>query len=305
MITGGTGTLGYAIVKELNLYADNYIDLNINKIIVLSRNEANQVKMRQKYPEGGISGLRYFIGDIRDYNRLVNALRDVDYVIHAAALKSVDISEYNPNECVATNVIGTQNVIRACIKTRVKKAIFISTDKAVHPSTLYGATKLLAERLFINANNQPCTEFACVRYGNILNSNSSVMQKWKILSKNNKRLPVTDMEMTRFFWKINEAAEFILRRLTKMEKGVIYVPKMKSQRIMDIALKYSTQIEQIGIRGHEKIHEILITEEEARHVYDRYGFYTIYPFQHDWCIEMEKKGKKISLDTSFNSKDYL
>jgi UDP-N-acetylglucosamine 4,6-dehydratase len=299
LITGGTGTLGRAIVSQL--LRDYY---NINKIIVLSRGEIAQQEMKNEFPPGRGAGLRYFIGDVRDRDRLNTAFRGVDVVIHAAAIKSVDVSEYNPTEVIETNIGGTINVISAAVKNQVKKAILVSTDKAPYPTTLYGATKFVAERLFINANILNPTIFSCVRYGNVIGSRGSILPKWRALAEKGKPLPITHFGMTRFFWKISEAAKFILTILDHMEGGEIFIPKMKACVVSEMARGISNNLEEIGIRGYEKLHETLITEEELRFAYECVDHFIVYPFQHDWKENLNKKGKLVPKNFSYSSKDY-
>lgn len=287
LITGGTGTLGKALVKKL------LQNKEVNKIVVLSRDEFKQFEMKKDFPEGGEKGLRYFIGDIRDRDRLIKAFKGIGVVIHTAAMKQIDTCEYNPNECLKTNVIGTQNVIDACIANNVAKAIFISTDKAPNSTTIYGASKLVSERLFINANT-PTNKFSCVRYGNVLGSRGSIIPKWAEMAQEGKTLGVTDFKMTRFFWTIDEASQFIISISSAMEGGEIFLPNMNSYHMLAIAMKIGKgNVEEIGMRGYEKLHEILLTKEEVRNCYENDGCYVIYPFQHDWCNELVKRGNKV------------
>jgi len=275
----GSGTLAQALIKKLRLIA--------NKIAVISRNEHKQYLMKKEFPEGGATGLRYFIGDIRDSERLKIATKNCDVVIHTAALKHVDVCEYNPNECLETNVNGTKNVIEACIANNVKKAIFVSTDKAPNPSTIYGTSKLMGERLWINANNRHSTKFSAVRYGNVIGSSGSFFHKWKEQKQQGKAITITDSEMNRFFFTIDDAVQLILDTLECMVGGEIFVKKMKAFNMYDIARNLSSNIEITGIRGYEKLNEILLTEEECRNTWETEDKLIIYPHTHDWCTDIE------------------
>lgn len=295
LITGGTGTLGKELLKRSQKFY---------KTIVYSRDELKQAQMRTNFPEGGPSGIRYFIGDVRDKKRLLQAMKGVDLVIHAAAMKRIETCEYNPQEAIQTNIIGSQNVCEAAIESGVKKCILVSTDKAPNASTLYGATKLAAERIFIASNNLGTTRFSVVRYGNVIGSRGSVFELWEKQKSENQPITITNNEMTRFFWKIEEAALFVLTMLDVMKGGEIFLPKMKGFKIRELAETFSDNIKEIGLRGIEKMHEILMTEEEARECYDQGWYYIVYPSVHDWCQVIEKKGAKVPDNFSLISKDF-
>lgn len=271
LITGGSGTLGTALVKKL-LTAD------VQRIVVYSRGEHRQETMAKELTD---ERLRFFIGDVRDEHRLEMAMRDVDTVIHAAALKVVPSCEYNPFEAVQTNIIGAQNVIQACLRTGVARAITTSTDKAVNPINLYGATKLAAEKLFIAANNlsgdKGC-RFSVVRYGNVLGSTGSVVPYYRQLAADGASLPITHLDMTRFWITLDQAVEFVLINLMMMRGREIFVPKLPSMKIIDLVTTISDRpVDIIGIRPGEKIHEVLITEDESRAAYDMGDNYIIMP----------------------------
>lgn len=277
LITGGTGTFGRAFARHL------LADDSIGRIVVLSRGEHAQAAMASELASADVDGrLRYFIGDVRDGDRLRMALRDVDLVVHAAALKAVPSCEYNPQEAVKTNVYGTQNVIDAALDAGTKKMMFISTDKAVACSTLYGATKLVAERMVIAANllSGGRTRFSCVRYGNVIGSNGSVVPLFKKLVKNRATdLPITHEDMTRFMWTISEAVEFTRSSIDLMTGGEVFVPKIFSRRIVDVAREIAPGLPHriIGIRANEKLHEVLIGADENRLVVEMDDRYVICP----------------------------
>lgn len=306
LITGGTGSLGIALTKRL-------LESNVDTIRIFSRNESKQIDMESKFDDERI---RYFLGDIRDYKRLVRAIEDVDIVFHAAALKHVPKIEYNPFESIKTNVIGSQNVIDACIETNVKKAICIGTDKAVSPLNTYGATKLLMEKLFVTANNyldpkKHATKFIAVRYGNVLGSSGSVIPKFIEQIKNKKKITITDNQMTRFSITMDEALDFILKASEYGKGSEIFVPKIRSYSIYDIkeALieilgDYGEEI--IGIRPGEKLHETLISSEEIRYSWEYNDMYMItnplYPMFHPTVIDNNYNGiKKIENIDAYSS----
>lgn len=263
LITGGTGSFGRAAVKTL-LELDS--SQGPARIIVYSRDELKQFEMQQEFPD---FRMRFFLGDVRDLQRLTQAMKGVDYVIHAAALKQVPAAEYNPMECIKTNVYGADNVINAAITQGVLKVIALSTDKAVSPINLYGATKLLSDKLFIAANNmigKNKTSFAVVRYGNVANSRGSVIPHFKkLLAQGVKELPITHPEMTRFFITLPQAVEFVLTSFSGIKGGEIFIPKLPSMRIIDLvgALAPDFPIQIAGLRPGEKIHEQLINKDDA------------------------------------------
>lgn len=254
LITGGTGSFGKKFIKIL---LEKY---KPNKVIVYSRDELKQFEMGQVY---NALCMRYFIGDVRDRDRLMLAMKGVDYVVHAAALKQVPAAEYNPMECIKTNIIGAQNVIDACIANNVEKVIALSTDKAANPINLYGATKLASDKLFTAANNivgNGRTRFSVVRYGNVVGSRGSVVPFFKgLLERGVTELPVTDARMTRFWLKLEDGVEFVLKNFQRMQGGEIFIPKIPSMRILDLAkaIAPDAKIKIIGIRPGEKLHEVM------------------------------------------------
>ena len=277
LITGGTGSLGKHICKVM---IEKYHPRTIR---VYSRDELKQHEMRQVFGEDVI---RYFIGDVRDGNRLKRAMEGADIVIHTAALKQVPACEYNPLEAVRTNVIGTENVINAAIDNGVKKVVSISTDKAVNPVNLYGATKLCAEKIVIQGNSYAGsrnTRFSCVRYGNVIGSRGSVVPLFSEQKKTGK-ITITDDRMTRFWITLDQAVDLIVKAITHMQGGEIFVPKIPSMRITDLAkaIAPECEIDIIGIRPGEKLHEVLLMEEEGRNtvIYD--GMYVIMPNYSWW-----------------------
>jgi len=250
LITGGTGSMGSAFAKYLIQYQPK-------KLIIFSRGWLAQKSMQDEL--GDLPFVRYFIGDVRDKDRLMRAFKDVDIVIHAAALKDLPTCEYNPGEALFTNVIGTQNVIDACIDCGVSKSLFISTDKSVAPCNTYGATKALAERLWLNANKIAADDnirFSVCRYGNVWNSSGSVLPIWlKMIKQGAEYLPVTDINMSRFIFKMEDVMRFVEDSIKNMQGGELYIPKLPSARIVDICEALNMSYEIIGIRPGEKIHE--------------------------------------------------
>ncbi|MCI0439009.1 MAG: UDP-N-acetylglucosamine 4,6-dehydratase (inverting) [Chloroflexi bacterium] len=280
LVTGGTGSFGKKFV-EIALR-----ECNPKKLIVFSRDELKQHEMRQAYPDTRDSPMRYFLGDVRDLDRLRRAFNEVDVVIHAAALKQVPACEYNPFEAVLTNIVGAKNVIDAAIDCGVKKVFAISTDKAVNPVNLYGATKLCAEKLFVNGNTYgglSGPKFACSRYGNVVGSRGSVIPIFLEQSKNGA-ITVTDARMTRFWLTLEQGVRFVLRCLGQMRGGEIFVPKIPSMSVMEMAKSIAPgcEVKIIGIRPGEKLHEVLLSEEEARHTIELEDMYVIEP---EWRFE--------------------
>ncbi|PIN83854.1 MAG: hypothetical protein COV65_02445 [Nitrosopumilales archaeon CG11_big_fil_rev_8_21_14_0_20_33_24] len=275
LVTGGTGSLGQALTKRL-------LESNVDTVRIFSRNEHKQISMESKFHD---ERLRFFIGDIRDFDRLTRALEDVDIVFHAAALKHVPVIEYNPFEAIKTNVLGSQNVIDACLHENVEKAICIGTDKAVSPLNTYGATKLLMEKLFVTAGNylnqkRHKTKFVALRYGNVLGSSGSVIPLFANQIKMKKKITITDYKMSRFSITMDEALDFILESSTIGKGSEIFVPKLRAYSISDVKnalfeLLEKTDEEVIGIRTGEKLHEILINEDELRNTFDLDNKYVI------------------------------
>ncbi len=259
-ITGGTGSFGKAFVAML------LRDYKPNKIIIYSRDELKQYEMAQRF---NAPCMRYFIGDVRDLPRLQKAMNGVDYVIHAAALKHVPIAEYNPMECIKTNIMGAQNVIDACIDNGVKKVIALSTDKAASPINLYGASKLASDKLFVAANNiigKASTRFSVVRYGNVLGSRGSVVPYFrKLINAGEKSLPITDANMTRFWITLQEGVAFVSKSFERMKGGETFVPKIPSMKMSEMASAMAPHLNQeiIGIRPGEKLHEVMCPQNDA------------------------------------------
>jgi len=275
LITGGTGSFGHKFTETL---LKNY---EPKKIIILSRDEFKQYQMAKKFSDQTYP-IRYFLGDIRDKDRLFRAFESVDYVIHAAALKQVPALEYNPTEAVKTNVVGADNIVDAAIDAGVKKVIALSTDKAVNPINLYGATKLVAEKIFIAANAYAGgrVKFAVVRYGNVVGSRGSIIPLFLRLKRQGiQEIPITDIRMTRFWITLEQAVDLVLTALQESEGGEVFVPKIPSMRIIDIAkaINPDCRIKIVGIRPGEKIHESLISEDELRATKILNGVYVILP----------------------------
>ena len=273
LITGGTGTLGKELTKQL-LDSDKYI----KKIYIYSRDEYKQSEMKKEFENN--PKLSFFIGDIRDKDRLYRAFNEIDYVIHTAAQKHVPSCEYNPFEAVKTNVIGSANIIDAAIDRKVKKVLAISTDKAVNPINLYGCTKACMEKMFIDGNNYSGdneTIFSIVRYGNVIGSRGSVIPFFKKIAKEGGKFPLTDNEMTRFWTTIDNAAKFVLDSLEIMEGQEIFIPKLPTLKIIDLikAIKEDAEIKVIGVRKGEKIHETLISKEESKCFLDMNNYFII------------------------------
>lgn len=306
LITGGTGSLGQALTRRL-------LEEGVERIRIFSRNEANQIRMEDKFND---KRLRFFLGDVNDLERLIMALEDIDIVFHAAALKHVPKIEYNPFEAIKTNVIGSQNVINACLHENVEKSIAIGTDKAVSPLNTYGATKLLMEKLFVTANNyvnpeKHRTKFISVRYGNVFGSSNSVVPIFIEQIRKKQKITITDPQMTRFSITMNEALDFILNATNSGKGSEIFVPKMQAYDIMelkdvlnDLLGNYGEEI--IGIRPGEKLHEILINEDEMRYTWEYNDMYLItnplYPLFHVNRIKDTYQGiKKVENIKNYSS----
>jgi UDP-N-acetylglucosamine 4,6-dehydratase/5-epimerase len=307
LITGGTGSFGQECVKFLS---ENY---KPNKIIIFSRDENKQYEMQKTFTGKNI---RFFIGDIRDKERLRVAMREVNYVIHAAALKHVPIAEYNPTECIKTNINGAENLVETAIEAKVERVLALSTDKAVDPVNLYGATKLCAEKLFIAANNlagKMNTRFSVVRYGNVLSSRGSVLPFYlDLLKKEINTFPITDVRMTRFFINLPDAVKFVLKSMQLMKKGEIFIPKMPSFKIQDLAytLNPKVRLKKIGMRPGEKLHEMLISEMDSAHTYELNDLYIILPeiLKSNWSnLRRVKTGfiYKSNVNKNFFDKKYI
>jgi len=297
LVTGGTGSFGK---KFTRMVLDRY---DVNKLIIFSRDELKQAQMRAEF--GDNPKLRFFIGDVRDKERLYRAFDGVDIVIHAAALKRVPECEYNPFEAIKTNVIGAQNIIDAAIDRGVSKIVALSTDKAVNPINLYGATKLCSDKLFIAGNSYvggKDTRFAVVRYGNVVGSRGSVVPLFMKL-KNTGKLPITDPRMTRFWITLEEGVEMVFTALEKMQGGEVFVPKIPSMKITDLAkaIAPECELEIVGIRPGEKLHESLITASDARHTLEFDNYYIIQPEFSWWRLGNHKDGKPIEEDFEYTS----
>jgi len=277
LVTGGTGSFGKKFVQTV---LERY---KPRRLIIFSRDELKQYEMAIDLSPDRFPVLRYFIGDVRDADRLDMALRDVDVVVHAAALKQVPAAEYNPFECIQTNVIGAENVVRAALRNRVKTVIALSTDKAANPINLYGASKLASDKIFVAANNlsgQGGTSFSVVRYGNVMGSRGSVIPFFrKLIDEGADSLPITDLEMTRFWITLQQGVDFVLSSLALTQGGELFVPKIPSMKMTDLASHMAPDLPHrvVGIRPGEKIHEVLITEDDARNTLDIGDRYIIYP----------------------------
>ena len=309
LVTGGTGSFGNAFVEKT---------LKISKpkkLIVFSRDELKQFEMSKKYSS---PNLRFFLGDVRDYNRLLQAFRGVDIVVHAAALKQVNTAEYNPEEFVKTNVNGAQNVINAAIQTNVAKVIALSTDKASNPINLYGVTKLCSDKLFVAANSLSGlngTKFSIARYGNVSGSRGSVLPFFKnLLNNKSSFLPITDKRMTRFWISLDTAYNFVCMCLNNMNGGEIFIPKLPSIKILDLANALNKDIKKkiIGVQPGEKLHETMFTEMDAPNIIEFKDYFTIVPNisffkkKNNFYINKNgEKGKKINKERSYSSKDNI
>jgi len=303
LITGGTGSLGKALTKHILTTSPN-----VKRLVLYSRDEQKHFQMEQDYPNHKYPNLRFFIGDVRDYNRLKRALQSIDYVIHAAAMKHVPIAEYNPMECVKTNIMGGENVINACLETEVKRVVALSTDKAAAPVNLYGATKLASDKLFVAANNIKGwndISFSVVRYGNVMGSNGSVIPFF-LKKKKEGKLPITDPTMTRFNISLQGGVDMVMHALEHAWGGEIFVPKIPSYRILDVAEAIAPECEKpvIGIRPGEKIHEEMITSSDSYYTWDLGTYYAILPSSHRWKLEdfiAHFDAKRVEMGFRYNS----
>ncbi len=299
LITGGSGSMGKKLTEFiLNTY-------HPKRLIIFSRDELKQHEMRQVFPDTEGSPMRYFIGDVRDVDRLRRAMNGVDIVIHAAALKHVPACEYNPIEAVMTNIMGAKNVIEAALDMKVKRVMAISTDKAVSPTNLYGATKLVAEKLFVQANaysGEGPTRFSCVRYGNVVGSRGSVIPLFLKQRKTGK-VSVTDKRMTRFWLTLDQVVRFVTNCLEQMQGGEVFIPKIPSMSLIDVvtAVAPDCQIDMIGIRPGEKLHEILISEDEARHTLELDNMYIVKPLYPWWFSENWSEGRALPENFQYTS----
>jgi len=303
LITGGTGSLGKALTSHI---LNNHCD--IKKLVIYSRDEQKQFQMAQEFPSETYPQIRFLIGDVRDKDRLTRAFKDVDYVIHAAAMKHVHLAEYNPDECVKTNIGGAENVIHAALETNVDRVVALSTDQACAPINLYGATKLTSDKLFVAANNitgwNPI-KFSVVRYGNVMGSNGSVIPFF-INKKNEGVLPITDPNMTRFNISLQGGVDMVMHALEHAWGGEIFIPKISSYKIMDVANAIAPDCEHkvLGIRPGEKVHEEMITPSDSFYTYDLGKYYTILPSKPKWKVDnfiAEQKAKKVEKGFAYNS----
>jgi UDP-N-acetylglucosamine 4,6-dehydratase len=282
MITGGTGSFGRHLMKVL---LERW---SPERVIIFSRDESKQSDMAHDYPIAEHRNLRYFIGDVRDYDRLEMAMRNVDLVVHAAALKQVPAAEYNPFECIRTNVNGAENVVRAAIVNNVDRVIALSTDKAANPVNLYGASKLASDKIFVAGNNlsgRDGTRFSVVRYGNVIGSRGSVVPLFRrLIASGAKKLPITDERMTRFWITLDQGVDFVLSCQSMMRGGEVFVPRIPSMRITDLAAAMAPDLETevVGIRPGEKLHEVMVTEDDARSTVMLEDRYVIEPAIQFW-----------------------
>jgi UDP-N-acetylglucosamine 4,6-dehydratase/5-epimerase len=299
LVTGGTGSFGHAFIP---MTLEKY---NPKKIVIYSRDEMKQWEMAKLYSND--DRVRFFIGDVRDRNRLDRALHGIDYVIHAAATKIVPTAEYNPFECVKTNINGAMNLIDSCIDKGVKKIVALSTDKASAPANLYGATKLASDKLFVASNSYAGgheTQFSVVRYGNVMGSRGSVIPFFLSI-KNQGKLPITDDRMTRFMISLEEGVELVWHAFDDMVGGEIYVKKIPSMKVTDVASAISADAVQevVGIRPGEKLHEQMIGPEDSMHTYEYDDYYKILPAIHAWSSDPIRinNGRKVTADFSYTS----
>ena len=303
-ITGGTGSFGQ---KLISLIIKNKI--RVKKLIIFSRDEFKQSEMQKKFSEKKYPFLRYFIGDIRDKERLSRAVEDADIVIHAAALKHVNLGEYNPMEVIKTNVIGAQNLIEVCLDKNVSNIIALSTDKASSPINLYGASKLCSDKIFISANNikgKRKSKFSVVRYGNVLGSRGSVLDIFKKCKNNNATFPITDKNMTRFNITLNEGVSFVIKSLEINKGGEIFVPKLRTFKVTELAkaIKRDCEIREIGIRPGEKLHEELISKSDIYHTIENKFMYVVLDPANNTSFNLKKNYSqfiKTKLKDSYSS----
>jgi UDP-N-acetylglucosamine 4,6-dehydratase len=300
LVIGGTGSFGRAFVKKiLNCYKPR-------KLIVFSRDELKQSDMAAEFSGPENPSIRFFIGDVRDRDRLEMAMREVDFVIHAAALKQIPAAEYNPMECINTNVIGAENVVQASIRAGVKKVVALSTDKATNPINLYGASKLASDKIFVAANNisgTNGTRFSVVRYGNVIGSRGSVVSLFKkLVAEKAKSIPITDDRMTRFWITMDQGINFFIYNLAMMNGGELYVPKIPSMKMSDLAEAMAPGVPHqiIGIRPGEKLHEIMISQDDARSTLELEDRYIILPSFNFWDHSIEQTAEAMPVAEDFD-----
>jgi UDP-N-acetylglucosamine 4,6-dehydratase len=303
LITGGTGSLGKALTSHILKYQPD-----VKRLVIFSRDEQKQFQMDQEYPTSTYPQIRYFIGDVRDLERVRRAFKGIDYVIHAAAMKHVPIAEYNPDECVKTNIGGAQNVINAALETGVQRVVALSTDKACAPINLYGATKLTSDKLFVAANNikgwNPI-RFSVVRYGNVMGSNGSVIPFF-LKKRAEGILPITDVNMTRFNITLQGGVEMVVHALEHAWGGELFVPKIPSYKLTDVAKAIGPNCKQqvVGIRPGEKVHEEMITESDSFFTYDLGKYYVVLPAVTTWKLDdfvRETKAVHVNQGFKYNS----
>lgn len=297
LITGGTGSFGRKFAK---IILDEYFPA---KLIIYSRDELKQYEMKEQF--SSYTNIRYFIGDVRDKERLQRAFHGVDYVVHAAALKQVPAMEYNPTEAVKTNILGAMNIIEVAIDRGINKIVAMSTDKACNPINLYGATKLCSDKLFVSANSYvglAGTRFSVVRYGNVVGSRGSVVPYFQSM-RQKKFLPITHPEMTRFLITLDQGARFVIKSFERMHGGEIFVPKIPSMNIMELAKAIAPDCrkEIVGIRPGEKIHEVMISEDDARNTREYEDFYVIHPAFNWWDKNNHANGKSVKEGFKYSS----
>ena len=298
LITGGTGSFGKAFLQQV------LETRNPERVVIFSRDELKQYDMRQIW--GDDPRVRFFIGDIRDRDRLRMAMQGVDYVVHAAALKQVDTAEYNPMEYVKTNILGSENVIQSSLEAGVKKVVALSTDKASSPVNLYGATKLTADKLFISSNHYAMaggTRFSVVRYGNVMGSRGSVIPFFRSIAAEGKPLPITDLRMTRFWITLPQAVEFVMSSFNDMNGGELYVPRIPSMKVTDLAeaVAPGTELVEVGIRPGEKLHEEMISSEDSRRTLRRADRYIVLPTFAIWGGFTEPAGEPVEDGFAYTS----
>ena len=304
LITGGTGSFGTALVREvLSRYRPR-------RLVVFSRDEQKQYRMAQEFSPEEHSCLRYFIGDVRDKDRLRRAMDGIEFVVHAAAMKHVPVCEYNPIEAIRTNIGGAENVIDAAIDAGVEKVVALSTDKAANPINLYGATKLASDKCFVAANHLASssgTRFAVVRYGNVMGSRGSVVEYFqKLYAEGKRELPITDRRMTRFWITLDQGVDFVLGRFEVMRGGELYIPKIPSMKIVDLVHALGCTYNETGIRPGEKIHEVLLPFDEARNTLEFADHFTVQPSFHWWKredheFERGERGRPVANDFQYRS----
>ncbi|MDO8605308.1 MAG: UDP-N-acetylglucosamine 4,6-dehydratase (inverting) [Phaeospirillum sp.] len=301
LVTGGTGSFGKQFVRTV-------LGLDcVRRLIVLSRDEQKHFDMMREFPDSKYPAIRYFLGDVRDLERLQMAFRGVDIIIHAAAQKHVPLAEYNPTECLRTNVWGAENVVRAALDNGVETVMALSTDKAVSPVNLYGASKLAAEKVFCAANNlsgKSQTRFGAVRYGNVVGSRGSVVPFFHdLIAQKAEFLPITDDRMTRFWITLQQGVDFVLSSMCMMKGGEIFIPKIPSMKMTDLATTMAPHMPQkiVGIRPGEKLHEVMVNEEEARTTRELADRYVIYPMLSYWSKDDVMEGEPVPEDFRYAS----